>query len=451
MQIDARYAPLRSDVKAILRQKTLLGETYVELTPGTKTAETIPENGTIPDGAISEAVQLDEIFRAFDPETREAFQTWMQTQAMAIDGRGAGRQRRAGQPRPVRRGGRRTSSRILRRQQPAVQSLVSQHGRGVRLAEPSAGPAAVADLEPRHASSRRPRARDASSSRSSRSCRPSSARRARRWPTSTSFARQHATRWSPSCARPRASCRRRCVDLKRARARPEGAVPGDRPADHRVQDRLPGHVASCSTTPSRCCRQFHPFADELLPILRFIKPYKRELTAFFANVVAATQATTAVGDRRVHYLRTTNPLNPEVLAAYPRRIGSNRAERLRAAGPVRQAQVGSTVPVFENRQCGRGAPVISAVHRRRCWTPCCPADLIDEPQRVRAAGHLRRPDARAGLRPAGASSPSRARRAQYPRVEARSSPRAERGQPRTASAQRRQRATSDWCRSGAKL
>ena len=29
MQIDARYAPLRRDVKAILRQKTLLGETYV--------------------------------------------------------------------------------------------------------------------------------------------------------------------------------------------------------------------------------------------------------------------------------------------------------------------------------------------------------------------------------------------------------------------------------------
>ena len=30
----ARYAPLPSDARAILRQKTLLGETYVELTPG---------------------------------------------------------------------------------------------------------------------------------------------------------------------------------------------------------------------------------------------------------------------------------------------------------------------------------------------------------------------------------------------------------------------------------
>ena len=34
VEIERRYAPLRSDARAILRQKTLLGETYVELTPG---------------------------------------------------------------------------------------------------------------------------------------------------------------------------------------------------------------------------------------------------------------------------------------------------------------------------------------------------------------------------------------------------------------------------------
>ena len=34
LEIDARYAPLPKDTRAILRQKTLLGETYVELSPG---------------------------------------------------------------------------------------------------------------------------------------------------------------------------------------------------------------------------------------------------------------------------------------------------------------------------------------------------------------------------------------------------------------------------------
>ena len=34
IELDAKYAPLPADARAILRQKTLLGETYVELTPG---------------------------------------------------------------------------------------------------------------------------------------------------------------------------------------------------------------------------------------------------------------------------------------------------------------------------------------------------------------------------------------------------------------------------------
>ena len=36
IELDAKYAPLPADAQAILRQKTLLGETYVELTPGTE-------------------------------------------------------------------------------------------------------------------------------------------------------------------------------------------------------------------------------------------------------------------------------------------------------------------------------------------------------------------------------------------------------------------------------
>ncbi len=38
MELQSRYAPLPSDARAILRQKTLLGETYVELTPGSASA-----------------------------------------------------------------------------------------------------------------------------------------------------------------------------------------------------------------------------------------------------------------------------------------------------------------------------------------------------------------------------------------------------------------------------
>src|SRR5215218_8083586 len=37
IEIEPQYAPISSDAKAILRQKTLLGETYVELTTGSQT------------------------------------------------------------------------------------------------------------------------------------------------------------------------------------------------------------------------------------------------------------------------------------------------------------------------------------------------------------------------------------------------------------------------------
>src|SRR5919112_3018084 len=38
IEIDSRYAPIPEDTRAILRQKTLLGETFVMLTPGSRDA-----------------------------------------------------------------------------------------------------------------------------------------------------------------------------------------------------------------------------------------------------------------------------------------------------------------------------------------------------------------------------------------------------------------------------
>jgi phospholipid/cholesterol/gamma-HCH transport system substrate-binding protein len=88
IEFDGRAAPLRSDAKAILRQKTLLGETYVELTPGTKGAKPVPEGGKLQNGQVSDTVELDEIFRAFDPATRQSFRDWQQALSKSINGRG---------------------------------------------------------------------------------------------------------------------------------------------------------------------------------------------------------------------------------------------------------------------------------------------------------------------------------------------------------------------------
>src|SRR5918997_1503687 len=89
MEIEEPYAPIPADTRAILRDKTLLGETYIELSPGDPNAETLPENATLPQAQVDEQVQFDEVLRIFDPETKQAFRQWMSGSADAFRG-GAG-------------------------------------------------------------------------------------------------------------------------------------------------------------------------------------------------------------------------------------------------------------------------------------------------------------------------------------------------------------------------
>jgi virulence factor Mce-like protein len=88
IQLDNQFAPLHSDASAILREKTVIGETYVQINPGPATAPAIHDGGLLPRGHVVPAVQLDQIFNAFDPTTRRAFQVWQQTLAQALAGNG---------------------------------------------------------------------------------------------------------------------------------------------------------------------------------------------------------------------------------------------------------------------------------------------------------------------------------------------------------------------------
>src|SRR4051794_3674875 len=89
LELDDRYVPLRGDVHAMLRAKTLLGETYVELTPGARGAAVIQEGSTLPLGNVRPSIELDEIFRSFDARTRAGVRTWLQSQAASVQGRGS--------------------------------------------------------------------------------------------------------------------------------------------------------------------------------------------------------------------------------------------------------------------------------------------------------------------------------------------------------------------------
>ncbi|MBA3840080.1 MAG: MCE family protein, partial [Thermoleophilaceae bacterium] len=89
MEIENEYAPVPMDTRAILRQKTLLGETFVELSPGSPSAPKLPENALLARGQVNETVELDEILRIFDNPTRRAYATLVrELELTGRDGRG---------------------------------------------------------------------------------------------------------------------------------------------------------------------------------------------------------------------------------------------------------------------------------------------------------------------------------------------------------------------------
>ena len=165
----------------------------------------------------------------------------------------------------------------------------------------------------------------------------------------------------------------------RPRARPEGPVPRPRPADHGLRAGPAGGRAVPRGHASRCSRQVDPFLRELNPILLGLGLYRRELTAFFAIDVAATQATDRPPGARgpVHYLRTANPVNPEILAAVPAPPRHQPVEPVHRAGRLRDQ------PAQGVRHLRSAAPRPS----RRSHRPARAApDPLPLPPACRAAG-----------------------------------------------------------------
>jgi phospholipid/cholesterol/gamma-HCH transport system substrate-binding protein len=86
LELDEEFSPIPRNSRAILRQKTLLGETYVELSTGDKSAGVLEDGDRLPNSHVEPTVELDEIFGAFDEPTRTAFQEWVDGLAKASAG-----------------------------------------------------------------------------------------------------------------------------------------------------------------------------------------------------------------------------------------------------------------------------------------------------------------------------------------------------------------------------
>src|SRR3954447_6387421 len=355
IELQEKYAPIPRDARAILRQKTLLGETYVELTPGTRNNKKlgVPENGTLAQAQVAPTVQLDEIFRAFDPKTRDAFRRWMEGSANAFQGRGQDLNDAIGNLGPTVEDANDLVE-VLDRQEGAVRGVV--HNTGTVF---NALTARDGQLRSLITNSNRVFATTAQEQDALKAI-------FRVFPTFEDESRatlarldRFARNTNPLVTQLRPAARELSPTLTQlALLAPD--------LERLLRDLGPLITASkaglpaISTTLNRLrpvLGQLDPFLRNVNPFLKYIGLYKRELNTFFAHTVSATQAVTFPinsGGRPVHYLRTTNPVNPENLAVYPRRVGSNPPNPYQAPGAF--SKLASGLPVFEDRHCGNGTP-----------------------------------------------------------------------------------------------
>jgi phospholipid/cholesterol/gamma-HCH transport system substrate-binding protein len=323
LEIDHQYAPIPKDTRAILRQKTLLGETYVELAPGDKSSGTIPDGGSIPRSQVAPTVELDEIFRAFDQKTRTAFQEWMINQGRAFVNHGQDLNDALGNLAPFAEDTD-TVLQILNENKADVRSLIRNTGdvfsalterRGqlrelIRNSNRVFATTAKRNQELQDTFRILPTFLDESDK---------TLRRVTRFANNTNplvtQLRPAARQLSPTLV----SLEQLAPELRGLFRDLDPLITVSRkglPATSQFLDDLRPLLDATD-----------PFLRNLNPMLQWIGLYKHEITAFFANDVAATQAMSLGADNKtqLHYLRTSNPLNPENLAIYPHRIATNRS------------------------------------------------------------------------------------------------------------------------------
>ncbi len=354
VEINEKYAPVPKDTRAILRQKTLLGETYVELSPGNKSSGSLPEGAALPPVQTKETVELDEITRAFDARTRKAFQVWQQAQAEAVAGRGADLNDALGNVEPFTQDTREVLE-ILNSQSNAVQQLVRDTGEVFNALSEQRG----------QLSGLITNSNKVFQATSNRNTELKEALRA--LPTFETEATKTLTRLDQFAKQTDPLVKQLTPAAEEAGPTLEALADVAPSLNTLFVDLDPLLDASETGLPATqqflkelapFLGTFDPALKQLNPLLQFLASYRSDLRAFFANTAAATEAFGRENGKKINYFTITPaPLNPEGLAAYPSRIGSSRP--VPYPFPEVFLKLAQGLGFYETSQCSKPDPVLT--------------------------------------------------------------------------------------------
>jgi phospholipid/cholesterol/gamma-HCH transport system substrate-binding protein len=367
VELSSQYAPIRADTHAILRQKTLLGETYVQLIPQGKplgrSGPYLPENGRLAESQVEPSVTLDDILSAFDPKTRAAFKIWMQAAAEGITGRGEQINADFAELQPFTEHANQLVS-ILASQEGAVSALIKNTG-------------VVFDA----LSERDNQFRDmiVNGERTFHAAAEESQAFAQTWRELPEFERgsqvalkeldKFAAVASPFFDefRPTEQALSSLVKAAKPFAPAfNGFLTSLGPLTKAAKRGLP-LVKPINDLTVPLLENFRPVLHNFDPFLQYTDQYIPELQAFFANFAAATQ--TKAQDSNVaengisrgpylHFLKSMLIFTPESLAIYTKRVGTNRANPYFQPGAFRALGNGG-LKVFEGGACAASAPAVN--------------------------------------------------------------------------------------------
>jgi ABC-type transporter Mla subunit MlaD len=353
LNIDDKYAPLPASTRAMLRTKTLLGETYVELSPGAAGEPSLKEGATLPSAQVTESVQLDEIFQAFDPKTRRAFQSWMQEAAVAIEGQGQNLSYAIGSLEPTFKE-LEGLFRVLNSQTVATQQLFSNGAKTFEALRGREGELAnliTASNQLFKTTAGRDQDIEALF---------------RAFPTFQDESRLTVDRLRGFAVNAD-PLSKQLVPVAEELSPTLVAFGKLAPEAKTLFEALPA-VEKEAPTGFPALRKL--FRDDFPPLLRASEPfvrnldplvvglglYKREVTAFFANLAVTTNAelpeTNALTGQKIHFLRALGPINAESIASYPSRLALNRNSAYSPPGWAEGILAG--LPVFNTANCSAG-------------------------------------------------------------------------------------------------
>jgi phospholipid/cholesterol/gamma-HCH transport system substrate-binding protein len=360
LEIAGKYAPVRANMHAILRQKTLLGETYVQLIPEGQMGPYLGDGKELAVNQVEPSVTLDDILSAFDPKTRKDFQVWQQAVSEGINGKGEAINSDFAKLEPFAEHTNRLVT-VLNSQEGAVRELV--HNTGVVFDALAGRDHQLEGLivhgeQTFHAAAESSQA-FAAAIRALPAFESNSRKALKELDTLATVASPYFDEFKPT---------ERQLSALLQSAKPFAPefnkfLTSLGPLTKAAKTGLPDVKKTLDlTTP--VLENVRPVLHNLDPFLQFSGEYVPEIQAFFANLTAASQASernsNIGGGKRgpkEHYLTSMQVLSPESLAVYPSRVGTNRANAYPLPGTFKS--LASGLPVFSSSSCSNSAPSVS--------------------------------------------------------------------------------------------